>query len=293
MHNRLGEGIYYEVRDPLLEWDDIGGYEKQKEQLKELVALPLKKANQVQEMGLTIPTGVLIWGPLGTGVTMLAEAAARAAGAHYVYVSGREILGKPRELKNAFAAAKTNRPGVLYISDVEWLCPSPAADYQWEEGNFRGQPPVLGSRELADLFLAELDSAGGLEGLMLVGGSYRLDCVDGAAIKEKTRFNRKVFVPPPEAGDRLEMLKIYTKDMILDADVNIGRLAQLTEGFVGWDIENLCKKAIIQAINADKKLVSMIDFETARLLITPWLTPGMTEKYHWLYTTDCPHHYAF
>lgn len=293
MHKRLGEGIYYEVREPKLNFEEIGGYQQQKEQLKELVALPLLKADQVKKMGLTIPTGVLIWGPLGTGVTMLAEAVTKEAGATYVYLSGREILGKPTELKNAFAEAKTKLPCVLYISDVEWICPSSEADYQWEKGNFRGKPPVLAKRDMADLFLEELDKAGGTEGLMLLGGSYRLDCVDGAAIKEKSRFNRKVFVPPPQVEDRWAMLKIYLSPMNLDSNVDQNELARMTTGYVGWDIENLCKKATIQAIKENREIVTMTDFKTALPLITPWLTPGMSEKYHWLYTTDCPHHYAF
>ena len=293
MHKRLGEGIYYEVRAPRQQWQEIGGYARQKEQLKELVALPLLKSVQVKKMGLTIPTGVLIWGPLGTGVTMLAEAVTTEAGAHYVYVSGREILGKPTELKNAFAAAKTNRPSIMYISDVEWLCPSPQANYEWELGNFRGQPPVLADRSMADLFLEELDQAGGLEGLMLVGGCYRIDCVDGAAIKEKSRFNRKVYVPPPDDADRLEMLKIYATPLRLDPNVDLSSLAGQTTGFVGWDIENLCKKAVLHAIQADREFVTMADFSLALPLITPWLTKGMIKKYEWLYATDCPHHYAF
>ena len=93
MHRRL-KNLFYEVRDPVLGWDDIGGYADVKETLKEMVCLPLKKPEMMKKHNLGIPAGVMLWGPLGTGITMLAEACAKEAGVSFVYISGQEMLGK-------------------------------------------------------------------------------------------------------------------------------------------------------------------------------------------------------
>ena len=138
MHRKLNR-IYYEVKEPTLKWDDIGGLAGPKRIVREMVSLPLQKPEMLAKHHLTIPSGVLIWGPLGIGITMLAEAAATEAGVSYVYVSGQEMLGKPDELKQAFHDAKHEAPCVLYISDTEWLAPRAGSDYEWGPAFLRNQ----------------------------------------------------------------------------------------------------------------------------------------------------------
>jgi len=293
LHRKLNR-IYYEVRDPTLTWDDIGGLNGPKQHVREMVSLPLKKRDQLARHRLTIPSGVLIWGPLGVGITMLAEAAATDAGVAYVYVSGQEMLGKPRELENAFRDARDEAPCVLYISDTEWLAPRAGSDYEWGPGNFRGKPPTFADRELTDTFVREIDGIRGREDIMLVGSAYRVDVVDQAIIKEKYRFNRKVFVAPTDAKDREGMLRIYVgKIPTLGEGIDISRLAAITEGFVGWDIENLCKRAVLNAVQRDSERVDMEDFTSAAGQVEPWITGDMRDKYWEIYRSDCPHHYAF
>ena len=293
MHRKLAN-IFYEVRDPLLSWDDIGGYAEVKETLKEMVCLPLKKPEMMQRHNLGIPAGVMMWGPLGTGITMLAEACAKEAGVSFVYISGQEMLGKGPELIEAFDCAIHEAPCVLFISDCEWLCPRAGCDYDWSPGNRRAIPPTFADKELSRLFIEQVDRINQVPGVALLGSCYRIDTVDQALIKEKKRYNRKVFVHPPRAVDRRGMLDIYMDKMPnLAADIDRDQLAQQSEGYVGWDIESLCKRATVNAIKEDAPQVTMAHFLRALKEVRCFLTPDMTAKYLEIRETDCPHHYEF
>ncbi len=295
MHRTL-EHVFYEVREPRLTWDDIGGLAGPKAKMKEMVCLPLTRGAQLSGMGVTLPAGVMLWGPLGLGITMLAEAAAAEAGATFVYVSGQEMLGKAEKMEEAFDTAVREAPSVFFISDIDWLCPRAGASYEWTaggSGNIRGKPPAFADAAFLERFLALLDSLLPVPAVRLVGSCYRIDVVDQAAIKEKKRFNRKIFVPPPSAGDREEILAIYAGRMPLAGDVRLGEIAARAEGCTGWDIENLCRKAAVLAVEEGSGAVARGHFLSALGAITPWLTPDMTEGYHRIHREDCPHHYSF
>jgi transitional endoplasmic reticulum ATPase len=293
MHKKL-TNIFYEVRDPILGWDDIGGYADVKETLKEMVCLPLKKPEMLKLHNLGIPAGVMMWGPLGTGITMLAEACAKEAGVSFVYISGQEMLGKGPELVEAFDCAVHEAPCVLFISDCEWLCPRAGCDYEWSPGNLRAIPPTFADKDLNRLFIEQVDRINRVSGVMLLGSCYRIDTVDQALIKEKKRFNRKVFVHPPTAEDRLGMLDIYLNKMPnLAPGIDRRLLAEGAEGYVGWDIESLCKRATVNAIKEDAEIVTMGHFTKALKEVRQFLTPDMTAKYYQIREQDCPHHYEF
>ncbi|PLX46391.1 MAG: hypothetical protein C0609_00610 [Deltaproteobacteria bacterium] len=293
MHRKLDK-IFYEVKKPTLTWDDIGGFAEVKQHVKEMVSLPLMKPDLMKKVGLQRPAGVMLWGPLGVGITMLAEAAATEAGVSFVYVSGQEMLGKPEQVKEAFHDAVHEAPCVLFISDTEWLCPRAGCSYEWGPGNLRGIPPTFADKELSEVFIREIDKIQENENVMLVGSCYRIDTVDQAIIKEKRRFNRKIFVHPPRAIDREGMIKIYLDKMpSVDPRVTAEELSHKTEGYVGWDAESLCKRAALEAVMADREVVTLEDFEKALTQVEPWLTPDMTEVYLEIDKNDCPHHYAF
>ena len=297
MHRKL-ENVYYEVREPRLSWDDIGGLAGPKAKMKEMVCLPLTHADRLARMGVDFPAGVMLWGPLGLGITMLAEAAAKEAGATFVYVSGQEMLGKIDWMEEAFAMAAREAPSVFFISDIDWLCPREGACYGWGEGsdqngNVRGKPPTFAAPPFTGRFLALLDTLLPFRNVRLVGSCYRIDVVDQAAIKEKKRFNRKIFVPPPSAEDRREILVIYARRMPLADDADLAAVARECEGCTGWDIENLCRKAAILAVEDGSERIGLRHFRGAIRSITPWLTPDMTEGYLRIFRDDCPHHYAF
>ena len=121
MHRKL-ENVFYEVRAPRLSWDDIGGLAGPKAKVKEMVCLPLTKGKELAAMGVDFPAGVMLWGPLGLGITMLAEAAAKEAGVSFVYVSGQEMLGKGEELVEAFDITRvSHNPAAFDTEKLEWL----------------------------------------------------------------------------------------------------------------------------------------------------------------------------
>lgn len=293
MHRKL-EKVFYEVRAPQLRWDDIGGFPEVKATLREMACLPLQKPELLGQLGLTPPAGIMLWGPLGVGITMLAEACASEAGVSFVYVSGQEMLGRPEHFREAFHDAEHEAPCVFFISDCEWLAPRAGCSYEWGPGNYRGIPPTFAHPDLTRLFIEEVDRIQEVPGVVLMGSCYRIDTVDQALIKEKRRFNRKVFVHPPRVEDRRAMIDLYLSRIPnVAADVDVGELASLSEGYVGWDAESLCKRASLEALKADRSEVARADFLKALAQITPWLTPDMVAGYHELHRNDCPHHYAF
>jgi transitional endoplasmic reticulum ATPase len=292
LHRTL-ENIFYEVREPRISWDDIGGFGEQKKILQEMVCFVLNNLDNLNRMKIDPPSGVMMWGPLGAGITMLAEAAAFEAQATYVYVSGQEMLGKADKMEDAFAVARQEAPSVLFISDLEWLCPRAGTDYSWSDGNFRGIPPTFATPDLTEKFIALIDEICTAEEVRLLGSSYRVDTVDQAVIKEKKRFNRKIFIPPPGEKDRREIFEIYAPRMPLGDDVDLQELARDTAGYVGWDVESLCRKAGKNAIARGSNRVCRKDFEMGMEEIERWLTDDMVEKYYEIYRRDCPHHYHF
>lgn len=295
MHNKLAQGVYYENREPVLKWNDIGGYPEIKEKVKQLVSLPLVSGNELEKQGIQLPTGVMLWGPLGVGIKMMAEAAASEAKVKLVYLSGREILGKPDELREAFKTARINPPCVLFISDTEWIAPQPDADYSWNEGFSRGKPTSLADRAMTTIFLEELDNISGMRDISLVGSCYRIDTVDQCLFKEKSRFNRKIFVPPPSSIERKYMLEFFINKINLGGKdkLDLDSFIPKTEGYTGWDMENLCKDVVVQAVQDKSGELNPEYFNNALSKIKPWLTKEMTKKYFELYEQDCPHYYHF
>ena len=295
MHRKL-EKVYYEIRRPRTAWGDIGGLDEAKAALRQMVCLPLMRPADLSRMGLVPPAGVLLWGPLGSGLAMLPEACATEAGVGYVSVSGREILGKPEALVETLREAEREAPAVLYISDLDWLAPQSGATYAWGPGgNERGKPPAFADRALTDTFLRELDrlQAATAGTLAILGGTYRIDVVDQALVKDKSRFNRKVFLPPPDAAARRAVLGIYAGRTPNDGRRDLDAIGTLTEGYVGWDLENVVKKAALRAIEAGRREIAQEDLVAAVPLVKAWLTPDMTEGYWRVFRADCPHHYNF
>lgn len=295
MHRRL-EKVYYEVRLPRTSFADIGGLEREKALLRQMVCLPLARPGEVRAMGLVPPAGVLLWGPLGNGLAMLPEACALEVGASFVTVSGREILGKPEAVVEALSEAGRETPAVLYVSDLDWLAPQPGADYAWGPGGGdRGRPPALADRALTEVFIRELDrlqqSAGGR--VAVLGGAYRVDVVDQALIRDRGRFNRKVFVPPPDAGARREILALHAGRIPCDGRLDLAEVAARAGGYVGWDLENVVRKAALEALDAGRRQITQADLLAALPLMQPWLSPEMEAGYRRIRAADCPHHYSF
>jgi ATP-dependent 26S proteasome regulatory subunit len=292
MHRRL-QNVYYEVRDPILAWEDIGGLDDVKTTLREMVCLPFTRRDALRAMGVIPPAGVIMWGPLGNGITMLAEACAREAGVTFFYVSGQEMLGKPGDLEEAFSLALREAPCLLYVTDVDWLAPRAGADYRWADGSERGKPPTFADPALTRTFVECLDRVQENPEVALLGSAYRIDVVDQAVVRDKNRFNRKVFVHPPTQADREAMFRLFLSRMPSDPGIDVAGWARRADGFVGWDLENFCKKAALAAVEAGRSAVVDGDLETAFPKMRPWLQGSMAESYREIFKKDCPHHYTF
>jgi transitional endoplasmic reticulum ATPase len=292
MHRRL-EKVFYEIRAPRLSWSDIGGLDDVKATLRQMVCLPITRRAELAGMGVEPPAGVMLWGPLGNGITMLAEACANEAGVTYAVLSGREMLGRVEAIEEAVDAAVEAAPCLLYMTDVDWLAPRAGADYRWSDGTERGKPPTFADPELTLRFVELIDRVQDAPGVTLLGSCYRIDVVDQAVLRDKDRFNRKVYVHPPTLEDRRAMLALFSGRFKLDPSVDLDAWAARTYGCVGWDVENLCRKAALAAVEAGRTSVVDGDLEKALAQTRIWLTPVMDEGYRVAYEADCPHHYAF
>ncbi len=286
---------YLDVQKPEVSFDDVGGYESVKEKFKEMVVLPLKYPEALERANMAPPPGVIVWGPLGTGKWHLTEAAAKEAGANFVLIRGRECTDRPDAIHEGFELARKMRPCVVHVMDIDWLAPRRDADYSWEKGDESGKPDRFGNEEVHQAVIDEVSKVSSTKDIMTVGSCYRIDVLD-TALDRVSMLGRKIYVPSPNRHDRVEILRIYLRDAQLGTGVSPEKIAEMSEYYVGWDLEALCRKAKLAAIERSKgtlKEVTMDDFAEALKAVKPWLTPKMAERYEQMYKMDCIHKYNF
>ncbi|MEM2218153.1 MAG: CDC48 family AAA ATPase [Thermofilaceae archaeon] len=240
--------VYVEV--PEIRWSDIGGLEDVKQQLREAVEWPLKHPEFFKEMGIEPPKGVLLYGPPGCGKTLLAKAVATESEANFIAVKGPEILSKwvgesERAVREVFSKARQAAPCIIFFDEIDSIVPR------------RGQRFDSGVTDrIVNQLLTEMDGLEKLEGVVVVGATNRPDILDPALLRPG-RFDRLVYVPPPDKTARLEILKVHTKRMPLAEDVDLERLAEATEGYTGADLANLCREAAILTLREAGKPVKV------------------------------------
>jgi transitional endoplasmic reticulum ATPase len=246
------------VEKPNIRWDDIGGLAKVKLQLREAVEAPMKYPEVFEGMGIRAPKGVLLFGPPGTGKTLLAKAVATESEANFISVRGPEVFNKyvgesEKAVREFFKKARQVAPCILFFDEIDAIL------------GVRGMRDDTGvSQRIVNQFLAELDGMQSLQNVLVIGATNRADIVDPAALRPG-RFDSVVFVPPPDRDARLEILKVHTRKMPLATDVSLEKLADLTDGFSGADIENLVREAAMAAVRDDWKAkpVHMKHFKAA------------------------------
>ncbi|MFW9932077.1 MAG: CDC48 family AAA ATPase, partial [Candidatus Thorarchaeota archaeon] len=246
------------VEKPNVKWDDVGGLEKVKARLREAVEAPLRHPEVFTEMGIRSPKGVLLFGPPGTGKTMLAKAVATEAEANFISIRGPEIFNKyvgesEKAVREIFKKARQTAPCILFFDEIDAIMSSRTA---------RDDTGV--SKRIVNQFLAELDGMQSLQNVLVIGATNRADILDPAVLRPG-RFDAVVFVPPPDLEARKEILRVHTKNMPLADDVNLDTLATMTEGFSGADIEGLTREAAMAAVRTDwkSKPVTMEHFKQA------------------------------
>jgi len=264
--------VYVEV--PEVHWDDIGGLEDVKQELREAVEWPLKHPEYFKEMGIEPPKGILLYGPPGCGKTLLAKAVATESEANFIAVKGPEILSKwvgesEKAVREIFAKARQAAPCVVFFDEIDSIVPK------------RGMRYDAGVTDrIVNQLLTEMDGIAKLEGVVVIGATNRPDILDPALLRPG-RFDRIIYVPPPDKQARLEIFKVHTRNMPLAEDVNLEELAELTEGYTGADIAALCREAALTALREKGKptKVTMRHFMKALEKVQPSISREDVSRY--------------
>jgi transitional endoplasmic reticulum ATPase len=268
---------YLDVRKPKFSFEDIAGYGAVKEKFNDMVVLPLKKQGALKKAGIEPPTGVIVWGPLGTGKGHMIEASAEEAGVNYIIIRGRECTDHPDVIEDGFKFALENRPCVIHLMDIDWLAPRKDADYSWGDGLTEGKPDKFGSDAVHLKVHEEVAKVAPIRDVVVLASCYRIDVLD-QAFTRTSMLGRKIYVPRPNFDDRSAILKHYLKGLKGLGGKDIERLAEATDYHVGWDIEALCRKAKLAAVKRNSRTppeISIKDFESALKTVGPWLSPQM------------------
>ncbi|MEM3096061.1 MAG: CDC48 family AAA ATPase [Nitrososphaerota archaeon] len=264
-----------EVETPTVRWEDIGGLGSVKQKLIEVVEWPLKYPEKFQKLGIKAPKGVLLYGPPGCGKTLLAKAVATESEANFITIKGPEVYSKwvgesEKAIRETFRKARQAAPAVIFLDEIESI--APRKDMMEDSSGV--------TNRVASQLLAEMDGIEELTDIVVIGATNRPDLLDPAILRPG-RFDRLVYIPPPDERSRLEILTIYTRDMPLAEDVSLDDMASRSEGFSGADLESLCREAALAALRRDinSEKVTRIDFEEAFTLVKPSISPQMLREY--------------
>ncbi len=264
--------IYVEV--PEVRWSDVGGLEDVKQQLREAVEWPLKHPEAFKRVGIRPPKGVLLFGPPGTGKTLLAKAAATESGANFIAVRGPEILSKwvgesEKAIRQIFRRARQYSPAIVFFDEIDAIAPMRGL----------GSDTHVTERVVSQL-LTEMDGLIRLDNVVVIAATNRPDILDPALLRPG-RFDKIIYVPPPDKRGRLEILRIHTRSVPLADDVDLELIAEKTEGYSGADLEYLVREAALFALRDDinTRRVYMRHFEKALRRVKPSITPEMIQLY--------------
>ncbi|MXP28291.1 CDC48 family AAA ATPase [Porphyrobacter algicida] len=264
------------VQVPNVGWDDIGGVGEAIDKLKEGIELPLKHPDAFHRLGIRPAQGFLLYGPPGTGKTLLAKAVAKEAEANFISMKSSDLLSKwygesEQQIARMFQRARAVAPCVLFIDEIDSLVPA--------RGSGQGEPQVTG--RVVNTILAEMDGLEELQSVVVVGATNRPTLVDPALLRPG-RFDELVYVGTPDKPGRERILGIHTKDMPLASDVSLADIAAKTERFTGADLEDVVRRAGLNALHragGDVQQVTDADFREALEDSRATVTPQMEEEY--------------
>lgn len=231
-------------------YEDIGGLGKELQRIREMIELPLKYPAVFDRLGVEPPKGVLLYGPPGTGKTLIARVVAVETNAAFFVINGPEIINKfygesESRLRSVFQEAQRRAPSIIFIDELDALAPKRAETGGEVERRIVGQ------------LLALMDGMASRGQIVLIGATNQPNALD-PALRRPGRFDREIELRVPDVRGRAEILRIHSKDAALGNDIDFARLAQLTPGFVGADLEALCREA---AMNALRRVLPHIDYQ--------------------------------
>ncbi|KAF9952177.1 AAA ATPase cdc48 [Mortierella alpina] len=232
-------------------YDDIGGCRKQMAQIRELVELPLRHPQLFKSIGIKPPRGILMFGPPGTGKTLMARAVANETGAFFFLINGPEIMSKmagesESNLRKAFEEAEKNSPAIIFIDEIDSIAP------KREKTNGEVE------RRVVSQLLTLMDGLKARSNVVVMAATNRPNSID-PALRRFGRFDREIDIGIPDPTGRLEILRIHTKNMKLDDDVDLEQIASETHGYVGSDVASLCSEAAMQQIREKMDLFDLDD----------------------------------
>lgn len=253
------------VQVPDVKWDDIGGLTNAKQELQEAVEWPLKYPESFEKFGVRPPRGVLVYGPPGTGKTLLAKAVANESDANFIAVKGPELLSKwvgesEKGVREIFRKARQTAPTVIFFDEIDSIA-STRSGSSTDSGV---------TQRVVNQLLTEIDGLEELQDVAVIAATNRVDILD-PALTRPGRFDRHVKVDDPDEEARLSIFKVHTKDMPLAEDVDLEILAKRTHGFVGADIEAVCREAVMLTLreNIESDEVDMKRFKDAIKKVKP------------------------
>ena len=246
------------VEQPTVSWEDIGGLDKQAEEIQEVVELPLKKPELFEKVGIQPPKGILLYGLPGTGKTLLAKAVAASTKSTFIEVVGSELVQKfigegAKLVKEIFELARKKAPTIIFIDELDALAAT------------RMEIGTSGEREVSRTFmqlLAEIDGFKPLDNVKVIGATNRKDILDPAIVRPG-RLDRLIHVPVPNKEAGFEIFKIHSRAMTLDKGINVKKVVELMSGFSGAEIKAVCTEAGYFAIRENRVKILARDFPKA------------------------------
>lgn len=239
---------------PHVSYEDIGGLRDEMQKVREMIELPLRHPEIFEKLGIEAPKGILLFGPPGTGKTLLAKAVASESNAHFISISGPEIMSKfygesEARLREIFKEARDKAPSIIFIDEIDSIAPK--------------REEVTGEveRRVVSQMLSLMDGLEGRGKVIVIAATNRQNSLD-PALRRPGRFDREIEIKVPDKHGRLEILQIHARNMPLDTDVDLPRIAGVTHGFVGADLEYLCKEAAMKCL---RRLLPELNMEEEKL----------------------------
>jgi len=239
---------------PQVSYEDIGGLTDEIKKVREMIELPLRHPEIFEKLGIEAPKGVLLYGPPGTGKTLLAKAVANESNAHFISISGPEIMSKfygesEARLREIFKEAREKSPSIIFIDEIDSIAPK--------------REEVTGEveRRVVSQMLSLMDGLESRGKVIVIAATNRPNAID-PALRRPGRFDREIEIKVPDKKGRKDILLIHSRNMPLTDDVNIDKLASVSHGYVGADLEYLCKEAAMKCL---RRLLPVLDLQEEKL----------------------------